>query len=47
MINLRNSLHGADPPPQKWSSTMVKETEETHGKQATKARRDYHEITIG
>ena len=34
-------------PPLKWSSAMVKKTEETHGKQATEARRDCHEITAG
>lgn len=42
---LKRTAHicGFDPPPLKWSSAMVKKTEETHGKQATEARRDYHE----
>ena len=34
-------------PPLKWSSAMFRKTEEYHGKQATKARRDCHEVTAG
>ena len=34
-------------PPLKWSSAMFRKTEETHGKQATEARRDCHEVTAG
>ncbi len=34
-------------PPLKWSSAMFRKTEETHGQQATKARRDCHEVTAG
>jgi hypothetical protein len=34
-------------PPEKWSSAMFRKTEETHGQQATKARRDCHEVTAG
>ena len=36
-----------DPPPLKWSSAMFRKTEETHGKQATQARRDCHKVTAG
>ena len=34
-------------PPLKWSSAMFRKTEEDHGQQATKARRDCHEVTAG
>ena len=34
-------------PPLKWSSAMFSKTEETHGQQATKARRDSHEVAAG
>ena len=36
-----------DPPRLEWSSAMFRKTEETHGKQATQARRDCHEVTAG
>ncbi len=32
-------------PPLNWSSAMFRKTEEDHGKQTTKARRDCHEVT--
>ncbi len=38
---------GAGLPPLKWSSAMFRKTEEIHGQQATKARRDCHEVTTG
>ena len=34
-------------PPVKWSSAMLRKTEEDHGKQAPKAGRDCHEVTAG
>ena len=40
-------INGFDPPPPEWSSAMFRKMEETHGKQATEARRDCHEVTAG
>ena len=34
-------------PPMKWSSTMFRKTEESHGQQATQARGNCHEVTTG
>ena len=46
-LNNAKLIEFHDPPPLKWSSAMFRKTEETHGKQATKARRDCHEVTAG
>ena len=37
--------YAAGLPPLKWSSAMFRKTEEAHGKQATEARRNCHEVT--
>ena len=42
-----NDVTWAEPPPLNWSTVMFRKRRTTNGKQATEARRDCLEVTIG